>query len=225
MTAAPPSVTDAARRMLDAAAEAFGSKGFHATSTRDIAARAGLSPAALYVYFPSKEDLLYTLSRTGHEEALALVTDAIASRPSPSAQLAEAIAQFTVWHVNHYALARVVYHEFPHLTPEHREQLRSLRRSLDRAVHQVLRAGMAGGDFEVEGVEDTTLALLSLVVDVARWYSPSVRRGTAEIAQTNATLALRMVGHRPGGRPAARRRVAVPEATPAADRASPRARG
>ncbi len=196
MTATPPPVTDAARRLLSAAAEAFGSRGFHGSSTRDIASRAGLSPAAMYVHFRSKEELLYQLSRAGHEQALSLVRDAVASRSTPPAQLAELMTRFTVWHVNHYATARVVYHEFPHLSPRHQQALRAIRRDLDRAFHQVLRAGNASGDFEVADVEDTAFALVSLVVDVARWYSPSVRRGTAQIAQTNAALALRMVGHR-----------------------------
>ena len=42
------------RRILLAAATAFSERGFHATTTRDIAAQAGLSSAALYFYFPSK---------------------------------------------------------------------------------------------------------------------------------------------------------------------------
>lgn len=42
---------------MEAAADAFAAKGFHATTTRDIAGRAGLSPAGVYVHFASKEDL------------------------------------------------------------------------------------------------------------------------------------------------------------------------
>ena len=40
--------TDAAARLMEAAADAFAAKGFHhATTTRDIAGRAGLSPAGV----------------------------------------------------------------------------------------------------------------------------------------------------------------------------------
>lgn len=38
------------------------SRGHHAVSLREIAREAGYSPAALYEYFPSKEDLLATLA-------------------------------------------------------------------------------------------------------------------------------------------------------------------
>ena len=37
------------------------------TTTRDIAARAEMSPAAVYVHYASKEDLLQTLNRIGYE--------------------------------------------------------------------------------------------------------------------------------------------------------------
>ncbi|MDQ1536947.1 MAG: hypothetical protein QOE58_1340, partial [Actinomycetota bacterium] len=48
---------DSTQRLMDAAVDAFADKGFHATSTRDIAARAQMSPAGVYVHFASKEDL------------------------------------------------------------------------------------------------------------------------------------------------------------------------
>ena len=54
-------------RLLAAAIEAFAAKGLHGTTTRDIAAGAGMSPAALYVHHRSKEELLFLISRAGHE--------------------------------------------------------------------------------------------------------------------------------------------------------------
>lgn len=60
-------------RLIDAAVEVFAAKGFHATTTRDIAAAADMSPAAVYVHHRSKESLLYAISRTGHDLTLDLV--------------------------------------------------------------------------------------------------------------------------------------------------------
>ena len=68
-----PAGADAAQRLIDAAAEAFAAKGFHATTTRDIAARAGMSPAGVYVHFATKEDLLFHLSEQGHLAALRII--------------------------------------------------------------------------------------------------------------------------------------------------------
>ncbi len=76
----------AARRLLTGAIDAFAERGFQATTTRDIASRAGMSPAALYVHYPSKERLLFEISLYGHHAALAILQSADERRlPRPIA--------------------------------------------------------------------------------------------------------------------------------------------
>ena len=43
-----------ARDLLSAAVRCFAANGYHGTTTRDVSQLVGLSPAALYVHFPSK---------------------------------------------------------------------------------------------------------------------------------------------------------------------------
>lgn len=49
--------------ILAAALAVFAEKGFAAARTEDIAARAGISKGALYLYFPTKEDLFRAVIR------------------------------------------------------------------------------------------------------------------------------------------------------------------
>ena len=76
-------------RLLTAATMLFSDRGFEATTTRDISAMAGLSPAAMYVHFPSKEELLFRLVCRAHERALAQVLDALDKVLIPGATNAE----------------------------------------------------------------------------------------------------------------------------------------
>ncbi|MGZ4697118.1 MAG: TetR/AcrR family transcriptional regulator, partial [Oryzihumus sp.] len=122
------------QRLIDAAADAFADKGFHATTTRDIAARAGLSPAGVYVHFATKEDLLFHLSEQGHLAALEILEAARAGADTPPAQLAAIVAAFAAWHAEHFRTARIVQYEFPHLSPEHRDRVLGLRKRLDAVV-------------------------------------------------------------------------------------------
>jgi AcrR family transcriptional regulator len=46
------------QELLDAALELFVEKGFSATRAEEVALRAGVSKGTLYLYYPSKEDLL-----------------------------------------------------------------------------------------------------------------------------------------------------------------------
>lgn len=80
---------EAARRLLVAAVEAFAERGYHATTTRDIAGRAGMSPAALYIHYKTKEELLHRISRIGHDKALEILeTAADAWAPPPTGSTA-----------------------------------------------------------------------------------------------------------------------------------------
>lgn len=184
-------------RLMRAAAQAFAEKGFHATTTRDIASGAGLSPAGVYVHFGSKEELLFNLSRSGHQSALQMLRAAVEGLEAPTERLAAAMQQFSAWHAEQHQLAKVVQYEHQHLTPEHRAEVLGLRKDIDALVRQVLESGVAEGAFDVEDIGDTALALLSMAVDVARWYSPTIKRTPRQIGATNAALALRLVGARP----------------------------
>jgi AcrR family transcriptional regulator len=180
-------------RLLDAASEAFADRGFHATTTRDIAARAGMSPAAVYVHFASKEELLFELSLVGHRAALEVVTIAMAESDEPAVQLQAVVGAFAAWHAEHRRTARVVQYELAALTAEHRSAIRALRRDIQARMRALLSVGVAGGDFVVPDVPGTALALLSLVVDVARWYRPEGERSPQDVGRLYADLALRMV--------------------------------
>src|SRR6185503_3039538 len=53
------------RAILDAARELFVSEGFPTVSIRKIAERIEYSPAAIYSYFPSKDDIFFALAEEG----------------------------------------------------------------------------------------------------------------------------------------------------------------
>jgi AcrR family transcriptional regulator len=180
-------------RLLNAAAGAFADRGFHATTTRDIASRAGLSPAGVYVHFDSKEALLYALSRRGHEAALDLVRTSAGGSGSPVDRVRRVMSAFAAWHAEHFEVARVVQYEFPHLLLRHRDEVLALRKEIDEVVRELIEDGVASGEFEVADVPDTALALMSLCIDVARWYSPGVRRTPERIGRTYASLGLRLL--------------------------------
>jgi len=181
----------AARRLLTGAVEAFAERGFQATTTRDIASRAGMSPAALYVHYPSKEDLLFQISLYGHQAALDVLRSADTG-PSASERLRSMVSAFTAWHAEHHTIARVVQYELAALTPDHLAEVAVIRRAISSQVEQVLTEGVRTGEFTVSDLSGTTLAVLSLSIDVARWYTP--HRGDPEaLGKLYADLAHRMV--------------------------------
>ncbi|MDT3397503.1 TetR/AcrR family transcriptional regulator [Streptomyces sp. B1866] len=185
---------EAARRLVSAAVSAFAERGYHATTTRDIAGRAGMSPAALYIHYRTKEELLYQISRNGHQLALAIVERARDAPGTPSRRLADAVRSFVRWHAERHTTARVVQYELEALDEEHLADIVALRRATDGAVRSIIEDGVRSGDFDVPDVRGTTLAVMSLCIDVARWFKATGRRTPDEIGALYADLVLRMVG-------------------------------
>ncbi|MGC9542095.1 TetR/AcrR family transcriptional regulator [Streptomyces sp. UG1] len=69
------------RKILQACVDAFGDAGFHGSSTKDIAQRAGISHTGLRHHFPTKEDLLIALLELRAEHSSQLLTELNARTP------------------------------------------------------------------------------------------------------------------------------------------------
>ncbi|MGW0997489.1 TetR/AcrR family transcriptional regulator [Streptomyces sp. NPDC002520] len=185
---------EAARRLLVAAVEAFAERGYHATTTRDIAGRAGMSPAALYIHYKTKEELLHRISRIGHDKALDILRTAAEGEGTAAERLADGVSSFVGWHAGRRTTARVVQYELDALGPDARAEIVELRRQVDAQVRGIIEDGVASGEFDVPDVQGTTLAVLSLCIDVARWFNVDGPRTPEQVGELYADLVLRMVG-------------------------------
>jgi AcrR family transcriptional regulator len=186
-----PSTVPAPQRLVAAAVAAFAGRGYQATTTRDIASRAGMSPAALYVHYPSKEQLLYEISRDGHLGALEVLK--AVGDGTPATRLGEMVAAFTTWHAEHRGIARVVQYELAALSPDHLAEIAAIRREITGTIESALADGVADGSFAVPDLSGTALAVLSMAIDVARWFDPARSQSPDALGALYADLALRMV--------------------------------
>jgi AcrR family transcriptional regulator len=186
----------ARERLINAAVEAFAEMGFAATTTRDIASRAGMSPAAVYVHHDSKESLLFTVSLQGHRSALDVINRAAATSSDPVQRLRTMVYEFSLWHADHSRVGRIVQWEYHALTPEHRAEVATFRRSIEKTMQDALTDGVGQGVLVVSDIPGTAFSLLSLGVDLVRWFEPGGSRTGHELATLHADLAVKMTSAR-----------------------------
>lgn len=186
-----------ARALVAAGIACFAEVGFHATTTRDISTRAGLSPAAVYVHFPSKAELLYTISKIGHESALSALEEAAGEESDHARRIEAIVATFAAWHARNHRIARVVQYERGSLPEQHRAEIYAIRQRFPAYIEGELEAGVAAGRLTAPDVSGAALAILSLCIDVARWYSPSEPRSPEQLGALYGDLMLRMLGAEP----------------------------
>jgi AcrR family transcriptional regulator len=186
---------DAARRLMAAAVESFATRGYHATTTRDIATAAGMSPAALYVHFRAKSAVLFAISHSGHQRTLTLVQNTVAAHPDPVDAMRALVEQFVAWHARRHVVARVVQHELAALNPDDYQVIKELRRTTEGLVRDVITRGVEAGAFTVPDVRTAARAVLSLGIDVARWYTPTSKPTPEILGKQYAELVLNMLGN------------------------------
>lgn len=193
MTASTPP-PDARTRLARAAIDAFATRGFHGTTTRDISTAAGMSPAALYVHHRSKEELLFELAHVGHVRVLELVRGSVARSEDPVTQLGDLVEDFVRDHAVAHTGARVINYELAALSEEHRAEILAVRHDIDVVLRDVVESGVETGAFTTPDPHMTSLAILSLGIDVARWYRDEGSWTPDQVAAHYRLLALRMVG-------------------------------
>lgn len=179
-------------RLIEAATAAFAEIGYHATTTRDIASRAGMSPAALYVHHSSKEELLFEIARQGHQMVLDALQE-VAGNSDPVEELRAAVTSFARFHAQRHLSARVINYELAALTPEHLAQVTVARKQIEQHFRDIVQRGIDAGTFTVLDAFMPALAITSLGIDVARWYRTGGLAADA-LAEQYADIALRIVG-------------------------------
>jgi AcrR family transcriptional regulator len=201
-------LTEVARRLLTSAVRCFAKNGYHATTTRDISVGVGLSPAAMYVHFESKELVLFEIMRAGHERALACVQDpAVLATEDSADRLRAIISRYTAWHARHHVAARVCQFELAGLTSEHYDEILDLRHRTNEFFRDAVMRGVADRSFAPVDVKRVTRAMLSLSIDLVRWYRLDGSDSPKQLGEFYADLALKLVEHtRPAHRPAGGRR-------------------
>ncbi|KQV73853.1 TetR family transcriptional regulator [Aeromicrobium sp. Root344] len=195
MTAgAEPSRTEATRhRLLEAATQAFAERGFHGTKTRDITNAAGTSSAALYVHHKSKEELLFLISKAGHETTLAMMQQGRQASDDPREQLRTVVKDFVADHARNHGRARIVNYEMAALDPEHFDEITSLRHRIDVELIDLIASGIKAKAFDIPDPRIAASAILSLGIDLARWFTDDFRLAPDELGEEYAELALRIV--------------------------------
>lgn len=185
------------QRLLDVSTTLFAARGFHGTTTRDIAAATGITAGAVYAHYESKEEILFTIIRDGHAAILDLLSGAIEEHEAPLAQTYAGLRMFALAQVEQLARARVVHYELNSLSPEHLELVRAQRREIFATMAGTIERGVADGVFAVDNLPMAVLGVQGVTIDIARWYpveAPGVPTSAEQIATDVAHMGLRILG-------------------------------
>jgi AcrR family transcriptional regulator len=171
------------QRLLRAALDLFTSNGFRATTTPEIAERAGVAEGTIYRHFSGKDHLLNEVYRAAHRWASGLVAET--DGPHPSQERLQRIGRRLLEGAERDpAAARMLLltRDEPHLDERSREAAREFRAALE----QVVASGKSDGVVRPGPAELWAALWLSVVAFAAERVAG--RQWTAEQPQTAQVL-------------------------------------
>ena len=171
------------QELLDAALALFVEKGFSATRSEQVAARAGVSKGTLYRYFPSKEELFKAVVRTNLSAHIAEGQLAADRFTGSSAQLLRGLMHAWWQRVGDTAaggIFKIIVAEvrnFPELAQFYADEVAI---PAQRLISGTLRRGIARGEFRAVPLNETTHTLIAPMLFMAlHKHSIGASRGLA----------------------------------------------
>jgi AcrR family transcriptional regulator len=200
-------------RVMQVALQLFLANGYVGTSLKSVANELGISPPALYWYFPSKEDLYVSVIEKAMDDFVTYVHQSITDE-DPLFKLSQLVRAHVTWQLQQSDIARafdmaMTLKGLASGIPEQRlAPITKMQRDYLEQVRSILRDGVQEGVFAVDDVKTTAFAIITLCEYVTTWYRPDGELSVAAVANRYEGLVRKMVG-------AGSRRAAQPDSSAA----------
>jgi AcrR family transcriptional regulator len=155
------------QELLDAALALFGEKGFAATRSEEVAARAGVSKGTLYLYYPSKEELLKAVIRQNLSQLIAEGIEAADNFEGPTAELLAHLMR-TWWervgNTPAAAIHKIMMSEvrnFPEIAQFYNEEVMA---PANRLMVGAVQRGIDRGEFRSVPLQEVKLLLFAPMI-------------------------------------------------------------
>lgn len=195
----PPKVegADSGRRqnLIAAAAQHFRSKGFEATTTRDIASATGMQSGSPFYHFKTKYDLLCAVMEEGMLAAQRKQSAALAALPEATSAR-DRLAVMVLSHLQVLWLpgndfVPVMVYEWRSLTPAHRKPIQVLKDNYELVWRSTLSELEAQGLLGVNASLARSM-LFGVMQGTLRWYKPKGAVRLTQLAHECVNAMVRM---------------------------------
>jgi TetR/AcrR family transcriptional regulator, cholesterol catabolism regulator len=190
---AAPNYQARREEIIAAAGKAFLTKGYRATSFRDIATSVGVDRASLYYYFESKQDLFRAATVAAVARNIDEAEEIARSDRSSSERITDVVRRVLASYTDRdYPYMFIYLQEDVNQITEDADdpwaqEMNELGRRWESAVTAILVDGVERGEFELSGPAHVlTKALIGMANWTHRWYRTEGPLSADQIADTFA---------------------------------------
>jgi AcrR family transcriptional regulator len=179
----PPKMEAPRERILAEATRLFSRAGYEATSLQEVAAAVGITKAAVYHYFPTKQVMYETIVVDLLNRLESHVVANLTAPASPRDRLkALMLAHADFFEANYEAFVTLL-HGVSGLSRKITEHETQVRDRYEKMVRGILNDGARTGDLHVADVRATSIAILAMLNWMSRWYKPKGSRRARDFAE------------------------------------------
>lgn len=183
---------------LAAALTVFVDFGYHGSTMRSIAGRAGLSVSGLYHYYESKYDMLVALLDIVMVDLDGRMHAARAEGADPLARVALLVECLALCHSHRRATAFLGASEMRSLQPQAHARLAAIRRTQQQLVDEEVLAAVAAGQLSTAAPKEAARAVVTMCTAIVQWYRPDGPTTPGRIAEQYVEFALDLLGRTSG---------------------------
>lgn len=177
----PPLALDS---VLTAAIDAFVETGYHGSTMRDLAARAGMSVPGIYHHYPDKQTLLVAILDLTMTELHWRVDAARAGASTGIHEVRRIVEALALFHTHRQKLAFIGASEMRSLTPVNRQRIANSRNQLQHTLDAAIDRASRDGDVVVADRRIAGRAIATMCTSLPQWFNaagPATPEATARI--------------------------------------------
>ena len=179
--------------VLDKAAGLFLTRGFAATSLKDVADAVGLSRSSIYHYYPSKEALLAELIEGATSPVGAIFRDVEREKRSPIEAVREVVRRLVLWVADPRTHFRLMDRSEAELPEEILRNHTEAKRRVLSGMVKLIEAAMASGETRSLNPRVAALSIIGMTMWTAWWVQPAHGPTLESVAQSIADNAVSML--------------------------------
>ncbi|WP_332838936.1 TetR family transcriptional regulator [Nocardia bovistercoris] len=184
--------------VLAATVAAIVETGYHGTTMRSVAARAGLSVPGIYHHYTDKQQLLVRILDLTMDELHLRVSAAADSAADSVERVARVVEALALFHTHRRALAFIGASEMRSLTAANRTRIADSRSRLQRVLDHAIEAAAAEGRLCCSDPHTAGRAIATMCTSIPQWFRDDGPLTPEDVARDYAGFALALlgVGHR-----------------------------
>lgn len=170
----PPVLENARNRILDEAAALFGESGYDKSSLNDVAVRLGVTKAAVYHYFGTKQAIYEGITIRTLEGLAERVNAAVDAAEGAQEKLrAFMISHASYFEENYWGFVCMLVGYGGMTNPSMISEINQIRVDYESVLRKIIKDGVAEGCFVDVDVTVASHSVLSMLNWMVRWFKPN----------------------------------------------------